>query len=64
MRIANLVIWWGMQADILYQSSTSALSNASFVLAALTAGGGAFGYAKTGSAPSIIAGSIVGFLCM
>ncbi|KAK1240925.1 hypothetical protein MKX07_006358 [Trichoderma sp. CBMAI-0711] len=44
------------------QSSNSSLSNASFVLAALTAGGGAIGYAKTGSVPSIAAGFLVGFL--
>ncbi|KAH0499337.1 hypothetical protein TgHK011_006538 [Trichoderma gracile] len=43
-------------------SSNSSLSNASFVLAALTAGGGAIGYAKTGSVPSIAAGFLVGFL--
>ncbi|KAK5990433.1 hypothetical protein PT974_08701 [Cladobotryum mycophilum] len=43
-------------------SDSSKLSNASFVLAALTAGGGAAGYARTGSLPSIIAGSAVGIL--
>ncbi|PNP49273.1 hypothetical protein THARTR1_09988 [Trichoderma harzianum] len=44
------------------KTTSSALSNASFVLAALTAGGGAIGYAKTGSVPSIAAGSLVGLL--
>jgi len=43
-------------------SSSSTLSNTSYVLAALTAGGGAFAYARTGSLPSVIAGSAVGIL--
>lgn len=33
-----------------------------YVLAALTAGGGTMGFAKTGSMPSLIAGCGVGFL--
>ncbi|KFH47260.1 hypothetical protein ACRE_018630 [Hapsidospora chrysogenum ATCC 11550] len=39
-----------------------ALVNTSFVLAALTAGGGIMGYIKTRSLPSIIAGCSVGAL--
>lgn len=43
--------------------STQSLDYTSFVLAALTAGGGIMGYAKTRSLPSIIAGCSVGALC-
>lgn len=35
----------------------------SYVLAALTAAGGAIGYARTGSTPSLVAGTAVGLLC-
>ncbi|GAB0138861.1 hypothetical protein EsDP_00007083 [Epichloe bromicola] len=38
------------------------LDTSSYALAALTAGGGIMGYAKTGSMPSIIAGTAVGVL--
>ncbi|OAA79726.1 transmembrane 14C domain protein [Akanthomyces lecanii RCEF 1005] len=41
---------------------SSQLEYTSFLLAALTAGGGIMGYAKTRSAPSIIAGCSVGLL--
>ncbi|KAK4147620.1 transmembrane proteins 14C-domain-containing protein [Dichotomopilus funicola] len=34
----------------------------SYVLAALTAAGGAIGYARTGSTPSLVAGTAVGLL--
>jgi uncharacterized membrane protein (UPF0136 family) len=44
-------------------SDLQALDNTSFVLAALTAGGGIMGYVKTRSLPSIIAGCSVGALC-
>ena len=40
------------------------LENASYALAALTAGGGIMGYVRTRSMPSIIAGTAVGVLCM
>jgi uncharacterized membrane protein (UPF0136 family) len=33
-----------------------------FIIGALTAGGGTFGYIKTGSIPSIVAGLTVGTL--
>ncbi|GJC92059.1 transmembrane protein 14C [Colletotrichum higginsianum IMI 349063] len=42
--------------------TSSDLSIPSFVLGALTAGGGIAGYARTGSLPSIIAGVSVGLL--
>ncbi|KAM3530925.1 hypothetical protein NHJ13051_001153 [Beauveria bassiana] len=42
--------------------SSPQLEYTSFVLAVLTAGGGIMGYAKTRSAPSIIAGCSVGLL--
>ncbi|KAG5983713.1 hypothetical protein E4U55_007394 [Claviceps digitariae] len=38
------------------------LATSSYVLAALTAGGGIMGYVKTGSMPSVIAGTAVGAL--
>lgn len=41
---------------------SSQLEYTSFILAALTAGGGIMGYAKTRSMPSIIAGCSVGLL--
>ncbi|KAL2212600.1 UPF0136 domain protein [Sarocladium strictum] len=43
-------------------SSPEALSTISYVIAAMTAGGGIMGYAKTRSVPSIVAGCTVGFL--
>jgi len=43
-------------------SSNQSLDVTSFILAALTAGGGIMGYAKTRSLPSIIAGCSVGAL--
>ncbi|EIM91569.1 uncharacterized protein STEHIDRAFT_128410 [Stereum hirsutum FP-91666 SS1] len=39
-----------------------AVETPAFVLAALTAGGGITGYARTGSVPSIVAGVLVGTL--
>jgi uncharacterized membrane protein (UPF0136 family) len=44
-------------------TSPEALSTISYVIAAMTAGGGIMGYAKTRSVPSIVAGCTVGFLC-
>lgn len=44
--------------------SPDTLSTISYVIAALTAGGGTMGYVKTGSIPSIAAGWTVGVLCM
>lgn len=38
------------------------LENIAYVLGALTAGGGTFGYVRTGSVPSIAAGVTVGLL--
>lgn len=52
----------GLAADCPTQAS-SQLEYTSFILAALTAGGGIMGFAKTGSLPSIIAGCSVGALC-
>ncbi|KOS18975.1 UPF0136 membrane protein [Escovopsis weberi] len=46
----------------LSKSDSGKLSKVSFVLAALTAGGGFAGYARTGSLPSVIAGTAVGAL--
>merc|ERR1712000_343515 len=43
-------------------SSPEALSTISYVMGAMTAGGGIMGYAKTRSLPSIIAGCTVGLL--
>lgn len=45
------------------KASNQSLDYTSFFLAALTAGGGIMGYAKTRSLPSIIAGCSVGALC-
>ncbi|KAJ6781172.1 hypothetical protein PWT90_08326 [Aphanocladium album] len=42
--------------------SSPQLEYTSFILAALTAGGGIMGYAKTRSVPSIVAGCSVGLL--
>lgn len=42
----------------------ASLDISAFVLAAVTAGGGIMGFAKSGSLPSIIAGGSVGLLCM
>ncbi|KAM0329812.1 hypothetical protein ACHAQA_003976 [Verticillium albo-atrum] len=43
-------------------AATRDLATPSYILGALTAGGGIMGYAKTGSLPSIIAGVTVGLL--
>ncbi|KAH8179982.1 transmembrane proteins 14C domain-containing protein [Sarocladium implicatum] len=43
-------------------ANADSLSTLSFVIAALTAGGGIMGFAKTGSIPSITAGCTVGLL--
>ncbi|CRK11279.1 hypothetical protein HYQ45_017443 [Verticillium longisporum] len=43
-------------------AATRELSTPSFVLGALTAGGGIMGYVKTRSVPSIVAGVTVGLL--
>lgn len=44
------------------QARPQAVETPAFVLAALTAGGGITGYARTGSVPSIVAGVLVGAL--
>ncbi|EGX90189.1 transmembrane 14C domain protein [Cordyceps militaris CM01] len=49
-------------ADTKLPVQSSQLEYTSFILAALTAGGGIMGYAKTRSMPSIIAGCSVGLL--
>ncbi|KAF7555628.1 hypothetical protein G7046_g6498 [Stylonectria norvegica] len=43
-------------------ANTSQLELPSYILGALTAGGGIMGYAKSGSVPSIVAGCTVGIL--
>lgn len=43
-------------------TTLQAVETPAFVLAALTAGGGITGYARTGSVPSIVAGVLVGTL--
>ncbi|KEY70644.1 hypothetical protein S40285_00779 [Stachybotrys chlorohalonatus IBT 40285] len=43
-------------------ASNDQLQYSSFILAALTAGGGVMGYVKGRSVPSLVAGSLVGIL--
>jgi len=42
--------------------SEQALETPAFIIGALTAGGGTYGYMKTGSVPSVAAGVTVGVL--
>jgi hypothetical protein len=44
------------------QLTVQGIETPAFILGALTAGGGTFGYIKTGSVPSIAAGVTVGAL--
>lgn len=52
-----------VQSETLLLIPMQGLEFPSYVLAALTAAGGAIGYARTKSKPSLIAGTAVGLLC-
>lgn len=45
------------------QATSSQLAYTSYVLGALTAGGGIMGYVKARSLPSVLAGCSIGLLC-
>ncbi|KAG6061625.1 hypothetical protein E4U17_000784 [Claviceps sp. LM77 group G4] len=48
--------------DLIHKEEMPQLETSSYALAALTAGGGLMGFVKSGSVPSLIAGTAVGVL--
>lgn len=60
--VSEMVLAWSL--FLMFTNPTQGLEFPSYILATLTAAGGAIGYARTRSKPSVIAGTAVGLLCM